>query len=519
MEGHKVLLTTSGLGSRLGSITSHTNKSLVRVGDKPALSHIIDSYDRRTKFVVTVGHHGDKVRQYLEMIYGDRDIEVVEVDRYEGPGSCLGYSISLCEDKLQCPFIFHACDTILASPIRMNASDNWLAGCHKRDEANYRTLELGPSGVLSIKEKGEMGEQCCYIGVAGINDYGLFFKKLRGLLDYRSDVSDADAINLMIGEVDFEFVAVEDKNWCDIGNTTNLALSRHVFKSSSEVLEKDEESIFFLGDRVVKFFSDSKINKNRVKRSIELKGVTPEVIDHKDNFYVYRRAEGEVFSKTANPKSFSGLMDWASDSLWESRVADEAFKRACVDFYKNKTMSRVQSHLGGSGNESVNINGLKVPGTEDLLSRVNWDWLCDGVAVRFHGDFILDNIIETESGFVLIDWRQDFGGLIDKGDLYYDLAKMNHNLLVSHDLVNKDMFINEQSCESVSCDIACHARLAECRSVLSSFVKGAGLDMKKIDVLTSIVWLNMSGVHKNGFGKFLFNWGRYHLALALDVDT
>ena len=34
MVEYKVLLTTSGLGSRLGNLTKFTNKSLVRVGDK-----------------------------------------------------------------------------------------------------------------------------------------------------------------------------------------------------------------------------------------------------------------------------------------------------------------------------------------------------------------------------------------------------------------------------------------------------------------------------------------------------
>ena len=44
MIEYKVLITTSGLGSRLGELTDYTNKSLVRVTDKPAISNIIESY-------------------------------------------------------------------------------------------------------------------------------------------------------------------------------------------------------------------------------------------------------------------------------------------------------------------------------------------------------------------------------------------------------------------------------------------------------------------------------------------
>ena len=44
MEEYKVLITTSGIGSRLGNLTKYTNKCLVRVGKKPTLSYIIESY-------------------------------------------------------------------------------------------------------------------------------------------------------------------------------------------------------------------------------------------------------------------------------------------------------------------------------------------------------------------------------------------------------------------------------------------------------------------------------------------
>ena len=113
MAEHKVLITTSGLGSRLGNLTKFTNKSLVRVGDKPAISHIIDQYSKDIEIVVTLGHYGDHVKQFLTLCHPDRKFEFVEIDHFTGPSSSLLYSISCCEKNLQQPFIFHACDTIL----------------------------------------------------------------------------------------------------------------------------------------------------------------------------------------------------------------------------------------------------------------------------------------------------------------------------------------------------------------------------------------------------------------------
>ena len=48
------------------------------------------------------------------------------------------------------------------------------------------------------------------------------------------------------------------------------------------------------------------------------------------------------------------------------------------------------------------------------------------VPSRFHGDFHFKNILwqESKNKFIL-DWRQEFGGLIDYGDLYYVLKLLH----------------------------------------------------------------------------------------------
>ena len=172
MAEYKVLLTTSGLGSRLGNLTKFTNKSLVRVGDKPAISHIIESYPKDVEFVVTIGHYGSHVKQYLSMAHADRKIQFVEVDNYMGEGSSLLYSISLCEEYLQCPFVFHACDTILPKNYikDIDFSSNWSIGGSGENSQAYRTLNCVNGKIASINEKGEQNFDYVYIGVSGFKN-------------------------------------------------------------------------------------------------------------------------------------------------------------------------------------------------------------------------------------------------------------------------------------------------------------------------------------------------------------
>ena len=114
MVDHKVLITTSGIGSRLGKLTDFTNKSLVRIGDKPAISHIVEYYPKNTSFVVTLGHFGSYIKEFLTLAYPNRNFTFINVDNFKGPGSSLGHSILQDKSELQCPFIFHASDTILS---------------------------------------------------------------------------------------------------------------------------------------------------------------------------------------------------------------------------------------------------------------------------------------------------------------------------------------------------------------------------------------------------------------------
>jgi NDP-sugar pyrophosphorylase family protein len=89
----RVLITTSGTGSRLGTLTTNTNKSLVQVGDKYAICHIIENYNDDAEFVITLGYYGNYVKDFLELAYPMKKIHYVYVDKYEGAGSSLGYSM------------------------------------------------------------------------------------------------------------------------------------------------------------------------------------------------------------------------------------------------------------------------------------------------------------------------------------------------------------------------------------------------------------------------------------------
>lgn len=513
MVEYKVLLTTSGLGSRLGNLTKFTNKSLVRVGDKPVISHIIETYPKEVEFVVTLGHYGSHVKQYLSLAHPDRNITFVEVDNYMGEGSSLLYSISLCEEYLQCPFVFHACDTILPKNYvnLVDFSTNWSIGGRGDNSQSYRTINCVNGKIALINEKGEQNFDFVYVGVSGFYDYKVFWNNCKNIIKTvnTSDLSDCHVIRKMNN---FSVISIDD--WYDIGNIDALKRTRSKIKGTIQVLDKEDENIFVLNDFVIKFFHNKKICYDRVLRSTSLGGLTPKLLDSTENFYKYEYVVADLLSDVVNRIKFSELLQWAKENLWVSKEQENFYDNA-LSFYRDKTLLRIEKFLDKHNllDEVNYINGIEVPRIKDLIAQINFEDIIGKEPTGFHGDFILDNILISDT-FTLIDWRQDFNGIIESGDINYDLAKLNHNLVLNHDMLYHDYFKIDFS-KGIECDVHVKKSLIDCKSILKEFCEENGINFNNIEILTALIWINMSPLHEHPLDMFLYYFGKYNLFLAL----
>lgn len=513
---YKVLILASGIGVRLGEITQYTNKTLVKVGNKPAISYIIEAYPKNTEFVVTLGYFGDQVREFLTLAYPERQITFVEVDKYDGKGASIGYSMLRAKKYLQCPFIYQAGDTVVAEPIR-HINKNWVGGYKGTEASNYHSFNAINGRIQNIQDKGAIESDYLHIGLVGFHNYQKFWRLLESA--YKKDpnnrnLGDVFAINSMIKNGE-DFYVREFKSWYDTGNVDSLQKARKEITDSFNILDKLEESIFLLGNSVIKFFFKEDMVRDRVARGKLLEGLVPKIEGSGKNFYRYKYVKGDLFSEVANPKNFKEFVIWAQKNLWkETREVDDGeFKNKCYDFYYTKSIDRIEKFLESRGikDQATIINDEEVPSAKKLFKLIDFNWFCNAKQTFFHGDFIPDNIIKTKKGFVLLDWRQNFGGLLKAGDMYYDLAKLNHNLTVNHGIVNDNLFTIEINGNNVKCDIMRKDNLVKCQEELFSFARKKKLDEKKIKILTAIIWLNMSPLHHHPFDLFLFYFGKLNL--------
>ncbi|MAJ45190.1 MAG: nucleoside-diphosphate-sugar pyrophosphorylase [Candidatus Marinimicrobia bacterium] len=520
---YSVVILTAGIGSRLNKLTKNINKSLVSVSNKPVLSHIIDQFPKTCKFIIALGHKGELVKQFLQLAYSDRKFYFVEVDKYRGTGSGLGYSLLCCEKYLQEPFIFTSCDTLVKNRIHP-PKFNWLGSAKLKNPVSYRTIKKEKKTIKKIQEKGKIKfrQDRAYIGLAGIKDYKIFWEGMRNGKLSAIKQGEVYGLNKILKK---KIVKDVNFNWFDTGTLEKLLLARSAYKKIDKpnILEKENEKIWFLKKKVIKFSTDNQFIYKRVKRAKELKGFVPEVIKFKKNMYSYKKIEGQVISQVINVKLFKDLLI-ITKKFWNKKKLNlenyKIFKKQCHNFYFKKTKERINLFykIHGKKDEKEIINGKNMPTLSNLLDRVDWDDLKNGFPVRFHGDFHFENILYSfkKKKFTFLDWRQDFSGNLKVGDIYYDLAKLLHGLIVSHESIMKNKFKIQWKGNKIFYDLKRKKILKECEDQFRIWCKKSKFSYKKVRILTALIYLNIAALHHYPYSLFLYAIGKFMLKKELD---
>ena len=95
------------------------------------------------------------------------------------------------------------------------------------------------------------------------------------------------------------------------------------------------------------------------------------------------------------------------------------FYKVCRKFYKDKTEKRIAEFYDKFKvkDKSEYINNKHRPKLKEILKQIDWKKISKGVPVNFHGDLHFENILLSNQKFFLLDWRQNFGGIINYGDI------------------------------------------------------------------------------------------------------
>ena len=227
--------------------------------------------------------------------------------------------------------------------------------------------------------------------------------------------------------------------------------------------------------------------------------------------YSYKRADGIIASSLVTPVMLKDILERFLDVEYVD-LTDVEKESIYRDFYYDKTISRINKYCKeyeDIDNECT-VNGLECMSATDIMNKVNWKEISKrGIFTHnYHGDFHLENILVNDNKYVILDWRQNFGKTY-VGDIYYDIAKMWHSLIVNHDMVRQNLFsVDTEANNNIRIDI--HRTLidTQCERYLIDYINNSEYDIVQSEFLTAVIFLNIAACHVYPYSRFLFYLGK-----------
>ena len=508
----KLCILAAGKGTRNRCIEG-LHKALLPLSNRPTISIIIEKFPKDIPIIIALGYKSNQIVTYCNLVHSDRSIEYVYIENFDGSGSGPGLSLLKCKDKLQCPFIFTSADTVSKSDSNLlSVENNWVGSSTVSAEVSHKyCLIKNKKNTLDFYYSCNK-ESEAFTGIAGIKDYEKFWEGLsnKSLINGEHQV--------LNGLKNLDKLDMKTMTWYDTGNIDSYEIAKKVFPNDI-VLEKDNETIFIDNSWVVKYFSSEIKLANRVNRAEQLYDKAPPILKVNKNMLAYKYVKGDILSDIDDLNILKYFLnDYSSNFIRTLEdYSKEEFLKNCNLMYKNKTYKRIQKFKNSHIDLISNINGVEVLPVEKLLKKVNWENINNtAIASSFHGDLQPENILYSreDSRFYYIDWRESFGESIDVGDLYYDLGKMYHALIISNTLIQSDNFNIKILPDSQSAMISflMKSNLVEMMSIFNNFCNIKDYDFENVRLLGILNYLNIASLYdsfKSGeYGKFLFLLGK-----------
>lgn len=504
----------------MGPVGAQINKALLPIDDRAILTHIIEKFPSGARFVIALGYLGNQVRDYLDIAHAEKSFTYVEVENFDGSGSGPGHSLLCCKHHLQHPFYFVSCDTLWegAAP---PGNANWLGvdAVAPEQTSSYCMVKVEGAVVTDLKDKEQIRDDAykAFVGLCFIQDFGLFWKAFEIGEIVAGERQVSNGIKLLVRE---SVVSAVPINWTDVGDFQKY--KRAVERFSDYDFSKSDEFFYRVGPKVIKYFVDSRVTDRRVEKASLNANAFPAITDHKGGFYAYAFQPGETLYERNSPATLRNLLAWLESVLWnEVPVTGDVMRKACRSFYHDKTLQRLETYdrkyLGRSN--PVVINGATLPPFRDLLERIPWARIEQGLPAFIHGDLQFDNIIfDQDTGrFTLLDWRHDFAGHVGFGDLYYDLAKLRGGIILNYDLIKRNLLSYEETGEYATFDFARREEMQEYLDIVDRYIEHRGMDLARVRLLVALIYLNMAPLHHYPFDKMLHALGHQQLANEIGV--
>lgn len=229
----KIVIPVAGSGTRLRPHTYSQPKSLLLVGGKPMLAHVLDPIVKLDpeEVIFVVGYRGDQIKEYVRENYSFPATFITQ-DQLLG----LGYALDLAVREIpDGDVLIILGDTIVESDLRafIAAGDNVLGVLPVDDPERFGIVTVEDGRVTKLIEKpSEPESNLAIIGLYYFQDVKPLKEALAGHVlsgkTTRGEIQFTDALQIML-EQGVNFVTYKVDQWFDCGKKeTLLSTNRHL---------------------------------------------------------------------------------------------------------------------------------------------------------------------------------------------------------------------------------------------------------------------------------------------------
>lgn len=510
MSDFSVCILTAGLGSRMGPFSTITNKALLPYKNKALLTHIIEKFGDDKEYVIAVGYKKQQVIDYVNIAHPNLKVSFVEIEGYDSPTAGPAQSLYSCKNYLNNRFYFVSCDTLFDDfEIFTNSDKNWIGVAPRPSDQSYKycNVKIENDKVIEIKDKQYCDDSYqSFIGLMHIKDVGMFFNNLFEGIRTKTEISQAFKNNLNL--------YAYNCSWKDFG--TYELYKNEISKVEKFDFCKTDEFFYSVGEKIIKFHKDESVSYDKYVRTLFNRKVFPVDFNHINNFHYYTKVNGNTLYEKIDENIFSNFLNWLKTDVWFD-VKETNFEQKCYDFYYKKTIDRVEKFYEKYDTfaDYETVNNKKVLPLQTCIKKIDWDYVCQGVPSFIHGDLQFDNVLCGDE-YTLLDWRQKFSTSYF-GDRYYDLGKMYGGMLLNYNRIKNGELKYDLNSDH---NLLVHNENLKQKDVyfeiFSNFVNENDYEMKKIELLAPIIFINMSPLHSAPFDKILYGLAQYYFTLYFE---
>ncbi|MEX2583229.1 MAG: sugar phosphate nucleotidyltransferase [Gemmatimonadota bacterium] len=237
----KVVIPLAGKGTRLRPHTHVTPKPLIKVGDKPVMSYILDDlrdFGVREAVFIT-GHLKDKVEGYIRSEYPEFTAHYVEQPVQNGTAGAIDLARPFVDEDLLIIFVDTLFDADLSEARRLPEGDAGVIWVKEvEDYQRFGVVVTDEDGYMEkiIEKPSEPISKRANIGLYYIRDWKLLFEGIQHTLESEPGPSGeyylTDAFQYMIDH-GARIKTIDVEGWYDAGKPeTVLETNLHVLETT-----------------------------------------------------------------------------------------------------------------------------------------------------------------------------------------------------------------------------------------------------------------------------------------------